>query len=58
MVYFEKAAITALKHHFPDVIVKACWYHFRKDIFNKDNRLKKYCLGLKNEQYKIESMYL
>jgi hypothetical protein len=35
MADFEVAAQKALKHHFPGVRIKGCWFHFRKAIMKK-----------------------
>ena len=32
---FEIAAQRALKHHFPGIKIKGCWFHFRKAIMKK-----------------------
>ena len=45
----EIAAQRALKHHFPGIKIKGCWFHFRKAIMKKA-----FSIGIK-PLYKIES---
>ena len=33
MADFEKASTNALIYHFPYVVIKGCWFHFKKAIF-------------------------
>ncbi|CAF0790833.1 unnamed protein product [Brachionus calyciflorus] len=47
MADFEKASTIAMQFHFPNIIVKGCWFHFRQAIFRKAVQL-----GLKNNYHK------
>ncbi|CAF1102834.1 unnamed protein product, partial [Brachionus calyciflorus] len=39
MANFEKASGFAIKFHFPNVIIKGYWFHFRQAIFRRAVRL-------------------
>ncbi len=32
---FEAVSSFAIRFHFPGVVIKGCWFHFRQAIFNK-----------------------
>lgn len=32
---FEKASRNAIEFHFPNVLTKGCWFHYRQAIFRK-----------------------
>ncbi|RNA02875.1 Ragulator complex LAMTOR3, partial [Brachionus plicatilis] len=49
MTDFEIASINAIKFHFPNVILKGCWFHFRQAVFR--NSVK---FGLKQHYHKDE----
>ncbi|CAF0865369.1 unnamed protein product [Brachionus calyciflorus] len=49
MADFEKASTQAIKYHFPNIIIKGCWFHFRQAIFR--NAVK---LGLKTSYNQYE----
>lgn len=35
MADFEKASTNAVKFHFPSVVIKGCWFHYRQAIFRQ-----------------------
>ncbi|CAF0766649.1 unnamed protein product [Brachionus calyciflorus] len=47
MADFEKASTNAMQFHFPSIVVKGCWFHFRQAIFRYAVRL-----GLKKHYHK------
>ncbi|RNA39184.1 Ragulator complex LAMTOR3 [Brachionus plicatilis] len=51
MADFEIASINAIKFHFPNVILKGCWFHFRQAVFRN---AVKFCLKqhYHNDEYR------
>ncbi|CAF0884612.1 unnamed protein product [Brachionus calyciflorus] len=35
MADFERASTNAVMHHFPNAVIKGCWFHFRQAIFKR-----------------------
>lgn len=49
MADFENASTNAMSHHFPNVTIKGCWFHFKKAIFAKATKI-----GLKQHYHKTD----
>ncbi|CAF0969509.1 unnamed protein product [Brachionus calyciflorus] len=49
MADFEKASRHAIQYHFPNIIIKGCWFHFKQAIFRRAVRI-----GLKQHYSKDE----
>ncbi|CAF1152382.1 unnamed protein product, partial [Brachionus calyciflorus] len=49
MADFERASTNAMIYHFPNVIIKGCWFHFRQAIFKRAVKIRLKQFYAKNE---------